>query len=128
MDYTVTINEAETEGEQPTTLFATHKANSNLVLDLRVSVRFLLATSFWNIKPPGLFDKNEFYRTLNQLNLRTIAVQCTCPEKDQTTLGVQVAFFLTDSISTSDLAAFIGQAEYLISYTLQSEKLKPFII
>jgi hypothetical protein len=59
------------------------------IIEYRDIVRLLMFTTSWAIKPPGLLERLEFYKAVNNANAKTIGFQCSVQEKDLTTLYIQ---------------------------------------
>jgi hypothetical protein len=110
-----------------TTFAAKHDTSPNFFLDYRKSLRALVATSNWTMKPPTLLDKLNFYKTINFLNTNSIYVQCSVPETDLTTLSVQIGFYICDQVSELDVTMFNDFAVMMVRRVINETRLKPYI-
>lgn len=126
-DFEVEIGKPGTDGGKPTTLLARHRTHPNFMVDLRPTVRYVMFTSYWTVKPPGMLDKGDFFKAVNAANLDTICVQCSVAENDLTTVSVQLGLFLTESMTEVDLAEFVEIASKLVRRAIESDRLKKYM-
>jgi hypothetical protein len=82
-----------------------------MIVEYRDAVRVLMFTTIWgNIKPPGMMQRTEFFKTINSMNYTTMCCQCSVDEKDPGTLYMMFYMYVTESISRLDITSFVNMS------------------
>ena len=115
------------ETPEGATFIARHSDNPNWFVDFRKGLRLIMFTSLWNIRPPGMLERKEFFAAVNKMSLSTIAIQCSVDEPKHDCLNIQCAFFVTESVSRFDILTFNEGAVALVRRGIQHEAIKKFV-
>lgn len=117
--------QVEVAPQDANSLIARHDSRPNLILTLRRNVSLVTIQSWFNLKKPSWGQKGNCLAALNKAN--SIQWLCTCFAPDsQDTLMVSTFIYLTERLSSRDVAAFLEMFSEGVIATIENSGIRRF--
>jgi hypothetical protein len=111
--------------KDPETLIAKHDNAPNLMVSLRKKISLITFQSLWNMKKPSWGQKNDFLTAINKAN--SLHWLCACYSTEELdSFNVSTALYMTERLSSRDIAAFIDLFVSGINTTIDNSGIRKF--